>query len=103
MFVLAIDPGTNQVVVGSNEDLFTRVVMTGSNTFTDGAPRLQPFALEAKLRSGATPAKAMFYPQGENRGELVFESTQRAVTPGQCAVYYQGDKVLGGGIIQKSK
>ncbi|MDR0468953.1 MAG: tRNA 2-thiouridine(34) synthase MnmA, partial [Peptococcaceae bacterium] len=101
MFVLAIDPETNRVVVGSNDDLFTRNVMTDSNYFTDGALRTQPFAAEVKLRSGATPAKAMFHPLERGRGKLVFEADQRAVTPGQCAVYYHGDKVLGGGIIQR--
>jgi len=101
MFVLALRPEENQVVVGSEDALYTRDVYTGSNYFISGAAPVRPVSVTAKLRSGAPPAPAVFYPSVEGEGKLVFDMAVRAAAPGQSAVYYIGDRVLGGGIIMK--
>jgi tRNA-specific 2-thiouridylase len=99
LYVLALDARENRVTVGADDALYTRDVATVSNVFACGTQPTEPIAVEAKLRSGAAAAKAVYHPMEGDCGELVFEDAQRAVTPGQCAVYYRGESLLGGGII----
>ena len=103
MYVLALRAEENQVVLGADEDLYSREVATAENRFTGGAAPDRPLALTAKLRSGAAPARAVYHPLGEGKGRLVFSVPQRAAAPGQCAVYYDGERLLGGGIIEGSR
>jgi tRNA-specific 2-thiouridylase len=56
--------------------------------------------ITAKVRYQAAPAKATLYPMDGGRVRLVFEDKQRAVTPGQAVVFYDGDIVLGGGTVE---
>jgi tRNA-specific 2-thiouridylase len=56
-------------------------------------------AVSAKIRYNAQCSPAVLTPLGGDLAELVFETQQRAVTPGQSAVFYVGDEVLGGGVI----
>ena len=58
-----------------------------------------PMWVEAKVRYAAKPDRALLIPTGESTARLEFETPQRAVTPGQTAALYQGDYVLGSGII----
>ena len=61
----------------------------------------EPLEIEAKIRYGAIPAPALITPRMDERVEVRFREPQRAVTPGQSVVYYQGDVVVGGGIIDE--
>ncbi len=56
----------------------------------------------AKIRHGHAPAPAEVRPLGERRVEVRFDEPQRAVTPGQSVVFYDGEQVIGGGIITRS-
>ena len=58
-----------------------------------------PVRVAIKIRHRHEPAPAMLYPAGADAIEAVFDESQRAVTPGQSAVFYQGDEVAGGGWI----
>jgi tRNA-uridine 2-sulfurtransferase len=101
LYVIATDPQTQRVTVGSNDDLlrgrfFARDVNWVSIAGVDGPVRAQ-----VKIRNKHTPAPATLIATSEpTRVEVVFESAQRAVTPGQGAVFYEGDVVLGGGWIE---
>ncbi|MCL1804402.1 MAG: tRNA 2-thiouridine(34) synthase MnmA [Clostridiales bacterium] len=99
MYVLALRLEENQVVVGHEDALYRREIGTGSNCYVGGEAPQEPVRVKAKLRSGAAPAPAMYYPLADGEGRLVFDAGQRAAAPGQCAVYYLGDQVLGGGIL----
>jgi tRNA-uridine 2-sulfurtransferase len=101
IYVIATDPQTQRVMVGSNDDLlrdrfFARDVNWISIAGVEGATRAQ-----VKIRNKHTPAAATLHStSAPDRVEVVFENAQRAVTPGQGAVFYDGDAVLGGGWIE---
>ncbi len=99
LYVVAIDPITNRVVVGTNEQLFRDELYASEVGFVSGELPREPVAVTAKIRYKSPEVKAMLYPLGK-RARLVFEEPQRAITPGQAAVFYDGDIVLGGGIIE---
>ena len=86
------------VIIGDNEDLFSRNVWVEQVNYIPFDKPAGPIEVEAKLRYSAKTAKATLIPY-ENGCELIFEQPQRAVTPGQTAVFYHGDMVIGGGII----
>ncbi len=97
-YVTEIRKDTNEVVIGSNQDLFkTRVLLKDYNPMAyadiDGEIRV-----EGKLRYAQKKAACTIRKKG-NYVEAVFDEPQRAVTPGQAAVFYDGDYVVGGGII----
>jgi tRNA-specific 2-thiouridylase len=87
------------VILGDNEELFSRRVRVTQVNYIPFDKPTEPIPVQAKLRYSAKAAEATLIP-GEDSCELVFEQPQRAVTPGQTAVFYDGDTVIGGGLIQ---
>ena len=103
MFVTNINAGTNQVTLGAHEDLMRRELWASRVNFLDGRPPDGPTEISAKIRYRANDAPATLVPMagnGEDWVEITFHQPQRAVTPGQAVVFYQGERVLGGGIIE---
>ncbi len=98
MFVTMVDSKKNRVTLGENEELLQKVVISESNVLVEEFEHSKEVL--AKIRYAAKPAKATLT-HGEN-GELIttFEDSQRAVTPGQSIVFYEEDRVIGGGIIK---
>lgn len=99
LYVLSIEPDSNRVVVGSNEQLQCNELIADEVSYVSGEPPQTPMNITAKIRYKSPEAEAMLYPQGQ-QARLVFEEPQRAITPGQAVVFYSGDVVLGGGIIK---
>ena len=100
LYVLSIDPEKNRVVVGDGETLRTASFeVMGTNWVSIGAP-VSPIRASAKIRHKHEPAAATIETTGENSARITFDVAQRAVTPGQAAVFYDGDVVLGGGWIK---
>lgn len=99
LYVVELDPDRNVVVVGEDRDLeTTRLIATRVNLIA--FDRLErAVAVQAKIRHNHHPAPATISPLEGERIEVVFDFPQRAVTPGQSVVFYQGDLVVGGGII----
>ena len=87
------------MIVGSSEELMGReLVAEGMNWIS--IPSLQaPIKVTAKTRYSRQEAAARVEPLGEDRVRVSFEEPQRALTPGQAVVFYQGDTVVGGGTI----
>lgn len=99
-YVTEIRKDTNEVVIGSNDDLFhTRVLIKDYNPMAyediDGDMKV-----DGKLRYNQKKAACTITKKGDYV-EAIFDEPQRAVTPGQAAVFYDGDYVVGGGIIIK--
>ena len=100
VFVIKTDPKTNTVVLGKNEDLFYRHVIIRDVNWISGEAPQAPVNVQAKLRYRQQAACALLIPEGTDKAELVFGQPQRAPAPGQAAVFYDGDEVLGGGTIE---
>ena len=99
-YVLRTDPAKNQVVLGTNEELFKTTVMVGNVNWIFGEAPADPLRCVAKLRYRQEPAEALLSVTNDDKVKLEFDVPQRAVTPGQSAVFYMGDEVLGGGEIE---
>lgn len=98
-FVLEIRPETNEVVIGTNEDSFTYEVRANRVNFMSREALKPDMRVFAKIRYNHKGAWCTVRQTGEDEILCVFEEAQRAVTPGQAIVLYEGDYVLGGGTI----
>ena len=100
VYVLRKELDTGNVVLGSNEALFTRE-LTADRVNWISIPELTgPMAVTAKTRYSQRESAAVIEPLSGGRVKAVFEEPQRAVTPGQAVVFYDGEAVVGGGIIE---
>ncbi len=100
LYVIATDPKTQRVIVGANDELLRgRLTASRMNWISIETPGA-PVRGEVKIRNKHVAAPATITAiEGGTRVEIVFDEPQRAVTPGQAAVFYQGELVLGGGWI----
>jgi tRNA-uridine 2-sulfurtransferase len=99
-YVVDLDPSTNRVVVGPGELLARRGLLADDASWVAGRPPVRgPFEAEVRLRSRGDDVACVVEPDGRDRFRLEFRTPQRAVAPGQRAVVYRGDEVLGGGRI----
>ncbi|CAI8056872.1 tRNA-specific 2-thiouridylase MnmA [Geodia barretti] len=97
-FVIRLEPDTRQVVVGSEEQLYGDSFYADPVSWVSGVPPTGELSVTVKIRYKFAEAPATVTPVGS--GAVVrFHNPQRAITPGQAAVFYQGDSVLGGGVI----
>ena len=99
--MIATEPASQRVIVGRNEELLrARLVATGVSWISI-PPIVTPVRAEVKIRNKHAAALATLYPTDDlGRVEVRFDEPQRAVTPGQGAVFYDGDLMLGGGWIE---
>jgi len=99
-YVLSIDPEKNRVVVGEDDVLRKTVCeVEGVNWISCERPSVAIRAF-AKIRHKHEPAPATVEPLDAGRARVTFDTPQRAITPGQAAIFYRGDTVLGGGWIR---
>lgn len=100
-FVTDIIPWKNEVVLGGEEEIFKTELVAGSLNFIPFDTLDKSMEVEAKIRYSAKPSKAVIYPLDDNRIKVVFNDKQRAITKGQSVVFYKGDLLIGGGIIEE--
>ena len=102
-FVTEIDADNNRVVLGDNAELFKTEVISSDNIFFGGCGveknYLETLDITAKIRYAAKPAQAKLCFLEDGRVKTIFKDAQRAPTPGQSIVFYDGDLVIGGGFI----
>jgi tRNA-specific 2-thiouridylase len=99
-YVCGIDPQKNEVVLGINDDLFSKEVTIKNFNYMAVEDINGEMRCLGKLRYSAKKAPCTIYKDGEYI-KAVFDEPQRAATPGQAAVFYDEDYVLGGGVIVK--
>jgi tRNA-specific 2-thiouridylase len=100
LYVLEVDARANAIVVGSEEELYAEGAECEALRFVSGSPPAGPVEVEAKVRYRAPAVPALLTTEGD-AGLVRFLQPQRAVTPGQAVVFYQGERVLGGGVIRR--
>ena len=99
VFVTEIRPDTNEVVIGENKDVFTDTLYAGNLNFMAIEALKEPMRARGKIRYSHEGADCTIRMIDDNTLECKFDKPQRAVTPGQALVLYDGEYVLGGGTI----
>ena len=99
LYVLKIHPDSHRVEVGRDDELLSRTLRANRLNWVSVAEPGEEIRVSIKIRHRHEPAPATLRVVGEDEVEAVFDEPQRAITPGQSAVFYQGDEVAGGGWI----
>ncbi len=101
LYVTAIEPDRNAVVVGTREDACGLELIASNLNWPAAAMPRHPFKVKARVRYRHPEAEATVIPLGEDSVYVKFAEPQMAITPGQAIVFYQGDTVIGGGTIDR--
>ncbi len=102
VYVCAKNKDNNTVTVGPNDALLSNALLANDWNWIPFPQLEQPLRVFAKARSRHTPQQATVYPESNGYCKVVFDQPQRALTPGQAVVLYDGDMVIGGGTITKA-
>ncbi|MGM0400980.1 MAG: tRNA 2-thiouridine(34) synthase MnmA [Chloroflexota bacterium] len=101
LYVLEWDVERNALIVGFAEELGRRACLVEEMSYISGDPLTPGRRVQAQIRYRARPAPARIWDCAEKRARIVFRDPLRDITPGQAVVLYDGDRVLGGGIISR--
>ncbi|MGH1393562.1 MAG: tRNA 2-thiouridine(34) synthase MnmA [Trichormus sp.] len=101
LYVIELDAVNNRVVVGDRTKATQPECTVSRVNWVSMAEPTSPIRAEVQIRYRSTPAPVTVIPLENSRVRLVFDEPQFSITPGQAAVWYDGEKVLGGGIIEQ--
>lgn len=102
LYVLRIDAPMNRIVVSDRKSLFSEGLIAKDLNLIAVKTLDRPHEVRAKIRLNHEAADATLFPYERDKAKILFKKPQMAVTPGQSAVFYSGDTVLGGGIIEQA-
>lgn len=102
LYVLSLDVTRNRVVVSDRKDLFSESFSAGDLNFIAVERLIRPLEVKVKIRLNHQPADASLLPDENERVKVIFKKPQMALAPGQSAVFYLGDTVVGGGTIERT-
>jgi tRNA-specific 2-thiouridylase len=100
LYVLGVDAGRREVLVGHRDELYSDGLFAGNVNWTIPAPD-SPLDAVCKIRYRHNPVSCRISPLPGNRAEVRFQGREKSVTPGQAVVFYDGDRLIGGGWIEK--
>lgn len=103
LFVASLRPETNEVVLGPEASVFSKTLLAEDANYISGRAPEPGTLVEVRTRYRQKERQAAVYPLEGGRFRLEFTEPQRAVTPGQAAVLYDGSRVIGGGLITKEQ
>ena len=98
-YVVKIDKVKNRIVLGKEEDLYSKTIFVSRVNWLSISPPKEQLHVTAKLRYSHQGVTASVFPESDNKVRLELDVPERAVTPGQAAVFYQDEILLGGGWI----
>jgi tRNA-specific 2-thiouridylase len=101
LYVVRLDPVMNQVIVATRDEGGASECIVSRMNWVSIAEPQNPIKAEVKVRYRSQPQRVNIIPLNETRVKLVFDEPQFGITPGQAAVLYHDDLVLGGGIIER--
>jgi tRNA-specific 2-thiouridylase len=102
LYVIQINNYTREVVVGKDEELYSRTLLARRVNLISTEGLREPVRVAVKIRHRHQPAPAVIESAGPDEIRVTFDDPQRAISPGQAAVFYDGDIVVGGGWIEYS-
>ncbi len=101
IYVTRIDSETNQIIVGEKQDLKSKGLLATDANWISIKRLVSPIKVKAKIRYNDSGQNATIYPYEDKKVKVVFDTYHQAVTPGQSVVFFQGDVVVGGAIIEQ--
>ena len=102
LYVSEIDVDNNRIIVGNQSEVMAKGLIAKDTNLISITKLNNPVRVDVKIRVQHKAAPAVVTDLGEGKLKVIFDEPQLAVTPGQSAVFYDGDIVLGGGVIEKS-
>jgi tRNA-specific 2-thiouridylase len=100
LYVLEINMSKNEIVVGPNECLYKKELVADQVNWISGDKILSPVPARVRIRYKHKETESLLVPLDSEKIRVEFEKPQRAITPGQAVVFYEGNAVLGGGTIE---
>lgn len=101
LYVTDIKPETQTIIVGRRDSLYSKELIASNLSWISGEPPEYPTRLNARIRYRHPEAAATISPVDDDTIKVMFDEPQMAITPGQSVVFYEGDRVIGGGQIVK--
>ena len=103
LYVIRLEPEARRVVVGPFDALLAdRIALRDVNWLGDAELPADGVPLQVKVRSTRPPVAATVFGRGDRRAEVILNEPEAAIAPGQACVFYDGDRVLGGGWIRRN-
>ncbi len=99
LYVVALNRDRNAIIVGRDEDVYSKSLYADNLNWISIQTLKEPLDVYARIRYNSQEVPARVYPLEEDKVKVVFNEEQRAITPGQSVVFYDGELVIGGGLI----
>jgi tRNA-uridine 2-sulfurtransferase len=101
LYVIGLEAATNRVIVGTKEEAYQHECTVSRINWVSIALPTSPIRAEVQIRYRSQPAAATIVPLEDGRVKVILDEPQLSITPGQAAVWYDGEVLLGGGIIDR--